>query len=149
MDSEIIIGGLHVPLEQTSFGARVGENGDDDIELLRWVVNAALDGELPGFAESIQRGESRTTGIAQASPLDPSEDREKAEHDWHEKYGGALGANPYAVGVQWRGRLFVLPGEVLADLIRRLQATSTQSTQQPAGPWLFTTRAIHHEPSPE
>ena len=148
MDPEVTIGGLRVPLEQTPFGPRVAADHDEDLDLLRWVVNSALDGELHGLAESIERGESRSDGTAWARPLDPRDDIATARERWRARTGGSLSDDAVAVGVQWRGREFVLPRRVLAELVRRLTAMS-HDTPKPPGPWLFTPAAMYHEPAPD
>jgi len=147
MGSEIVVGGLHVPLEQTPFGPRVVSDGDDDLEVLRWLVNSALYGDIRGLADSIERGESRSDGTAYARPAQRSDDIAAAKIDWEERTGHELGNDVYAVGVQWRGRNVYLPRPVLVGLIRQLEAMAV-AAPKPPGPWLFALNAIHYDPDP-
>lgn len=149
MDHEVVeIGGLVVPLSPTPFGPIVAlGKGGDDIDLLRWVVNAALEGELPGLAESVERGETRSDGTATARPVANDDDVAEARAAWRERTGHDLGDDAYAVGVQWRGRSFILPRAVLAGLVRRLEALRT-ATPKPPPPWLFAMLAPSADPHP-
>src|SRR5690348_16119618 len=132
MGNEVIrIDGFEVPLEQTPFGPQLAVSPDPDLELLRPIVNSALEGELPGFADSVTRGEPRSDGTSFARPVETDDDLTAAREAWYERTGDMLGDDAYAVGVRWRGKNFILPREVLAGLVRRVEAMRADTRKPP------------------
>lgn len=142
------IGGLEVPIEDTPFGPRATSGGDDALDRLQWIVNAALEGELPGLAESIEHREPCDDGAIFACPVEPGEDLTEARAAWRARTGGELGDDVYCLALRWRGPDFYLPRAVLAGVIRELEARRAAAPKPPS-PWLFTLQAIHHDPHPD
>lgn len=141
--------GFEIPIKDTPFGPRVAASDDDDtLDRVQWAVNAALDGDLPGLIESLERGEARDDDAIFLRPAGPEDDLAAAGATWRARTGTELGDDVYCIALRWRWPAFFLPRQVLIKAIRRLEALRAAAPKPPP-PWLFQPKAIHRDPHPD
>lgn len=113
------VDGLELELDDSG---RVVSRADDLLARLRWLVDAYLDGALPGLLESIETRAPRDDGALFARPVDSAEDLRSASEAWRARTGSGLGSDVYCLALRWRGPDLFLPRLVLLKVLREVAA---------------------------
>ena len=129
------VSNLSLPLKWTPTGPLLFIE-DKFLEPIEWIVNAAVIGELPQFAEATARGEDVVYGELYATRPMPDEELSEDRARWRELTGFDPGEDVYVLGTGFTYHEVVLPRKTLQDILQALEKKRAEFPEPPF-PWLF------------
>jgi hypothetical protein len=141
----ITVNNLSLPPTLPPTGPRI-ETQDKYLEPIAWIINPAVTGRIPDFADKLARGEDISMIHRFAARPEPDELLLEDQVRWKELTGSELGEDVYMVGTTFITHDVILPRQTLRSIFQALLKKRAEFPEPPF-PWLFRLDPYHLTPT--
>jgi len=141
----LTVNNLTLPLKWTPTGPLLSTE-DKYLEPIAWIINPAVTGRIPDFADQLARGEDISMVHRFAARPEPDELLPQDQARWKELTGSELGEDVYMVGTTFITHEVILPRQTLQEIFQALLKKRAEFPEPPF-PWLFRLHPYHLTPT--
>ena len=139
------VNNLSLPLKWTPTGPLLSTQ-DKYLEPIAWIINPAITGQIPDFADKLARGEDISLVHRFAVRPAPDELLPEDQMRWKELTGSELGEDVYMVGTTFITHDVILPRQTLLSIFQALLKKRAEFPEPPF-PWLFRSKPYYVTPT--